>query len=358
MANAPNYEKEVRIASLAVQRASILTKTIQNEIHRANAQLPDGSPVAIVQFASQVILMNAILHHFPSDRFAGEKSASALRDDPVLARRVWELVSMAKLGHIEGEDLVVVPGTLEEMLGSIDAEGDGERPGAQRTWFLGPIDGTKTFMRGQQYAVSLTLVESGEQKVGVVGYPNLAFENRCDREDVVVRDGYGIMLSAVKGQGAYKRWMAQSSLQPPQRNSLGPWRRMGETITFAESSISHVVNKEKHRFIRSMLLANPVVDLHSMQVRYAALATGACNAMICLPKDKNTRFPAWEHAGGMLIFEESGGIVTDLYGRPFNYARGTRLTDNEGLVAAKPGLHVDLLRYSRHIYEKDLSSMT
>jgi 3'-phosphoadenosine 5'-phosphosulfate (PAPS) 3'-phosphatase len=38
---------------------------------------------------------------------------------------------------------------------------------------MDPIDRTKEFVKGGQYAVALALVENGEQKVGVLGCPNL-----------------------------------------------------------------------------------------------------------------------------------------------------------------------------------------
>lgn len=284
-----------------------------------------------------------------------------LRNDPVLARRVWELVSTMTWVDVDGGEgvdgrvLLAVPRSIEGMLGAIDVGSDGDGAGSQRTWFLDPIDGTATFIRGQQYAVSVALVEDGEQKVGVVGCSNLAFKSTSVHEEIIDKDGYGMMLFAVKGQGAYKRRMTLSSLGPSQKTSLSPWQRMGEKITFTESSTSGVIHQEKHKFIRDILLANPVVDLYSMQVKYVALAIGACNAMIRLPKAKDHRFPAWDRAGGMLIFEESGGRVTDLYGRPFNYAHGRMLADNEGLVAAKPALHTDLLRYSRYVHERNKS---
>ncbi|KAE8410697.1 hypothetical protein BDV36DRAFT_289372 [Aspergillus pseudocaelatus] len=351
----PSYDKEVRIASLAVHRASILTKIVQRELGIGSIHKPDGSPVTVADFAAQAILVSILRHYFPNDMFVGEESASVLRDDPVLVRRVWELVSTMTWIDDDGDGgraLVAVPRSIEEMLCAIDVGGDGDGAGSQRTWFLDPIDGTETFIRGQQYAVSVALVEDGEQKVGVVGCPNLAFKSTSIHEAIIDKDGYGMMLFAVKGQGAYKRRITLSSLGPSQKTSLSPWQRMGEKITFTESSISGVIHQEKHKFIRDILLANPVVDLYSMQVKYVALAIGACNAMIRLPKAKDHRFPAWDHAGGMLIFEESGGKVTDLYGRPFNYAHGRRLADNEGLVAAKPVLHTDLLRYSRYVYER------
>lgn len=38
----------------------------------------------------------------------------------------------------------------------------------------------------------------------------------------------------------------------------------------------------------------------------------------------------WDHAGGMIIVEEAGGKVTDIYGKPLDFSRGTTLVDNTG----------------------------
>lgn len=40
-------------------------------------------------------------------------------------------------------------------------------------WTIDPIDGTKGFLRGEQYAVCLALIVDAQVKVGVIGCPNL-----------------------------------------------------------------------------------------------------------------------------------------------------------------------------------------
>lgn len=42
-----------------------------------------------------------------------------------------------------------------------------------RHWVLDPVDGTLGFVRGDQYAVALAMVEDGEVVLGVLGCPNL-----------------------------------------------------------------------------------------------------------------------------------------------------------------------------------------
>ena len=43
-----------------------------------------------------------------------------------------------------------------------------------RFWTLDPIDGTKGFLRGEQYAVALALIENGEVVVAALACPNLS----------------------------------------------------------------------------------------------------------------------------------------------------------------------------------------
>lgn len=63
-------------------------------------------------------------------------------------------------------------------------------------WALDPIDGTKGFLRGDQYAVCLALMVDGKVQAGALGCPNLPV-------DPANPDGEkGIMLSVERGKGA------------------------------------------------------------------------------------------------------------------------------------------------------------
>ncbi|RDH35620.1 and other transporter-domain-containing protein [Aspergillus welwitschiae] len=351
MAHSP-FARELQVACLAVQRASIVTKTMLAEADKGSTDKADASPVTIADFASQAILISAIRHNFPSDKFVGEESASALRNDPALADRVWQLVSTTQLHDTESEEIVAAPSSLEEMLSIIDLGGNGEGAGHTRTWILDPIDGTASFIQGRQYAVSVALVDKGEQKVGVVGYPNLHFHSTVVHEDTVDRDGYGIMLSAIRGQGTYKRQMSKERLQPAVKvyNVLARTDTGQPDLAFAESMESPYIDQRLHQVVRERLgVTRPVTDLWSMQAKYAALVVGGCNVMVRIPRSPEYRAYAWDHAGGMLVYEESGGMITDLDGQPFNYGRGRTLADNLGLVATFPDIHSTVLGLAREI---------
>jgi 3'(2'), 5'-bisphosphate nucleotidase len=63
-------------------------------------------------------------------------------------------------------------------------------------WTIDPIDGTKGFLRGEQYAVCLSLIVDSIVQVGVIGCPNLPVNFRSSEQ------GTGCIFVAVRGQGA------------------------------------------------------------------------------------------------------------------------------------------------------------
>ena len=64
-------------------------------------------------------------------------------------------------------------------------------------WALDPIDGTKGFLRGGQYAVCLALLEDGKPVLGVMGTPNLPLDYKNPGEK-------GVLFVTSKGKGAFQ----------------------------------------------------------------------------------------------------------------------------------------------------------
>jgi 3'(2'), 5'-bisphosphate nucleotidase len=337
------YSNELQVATLAVHRASILTKSLLAATDKGTIDKSDASPVTIADFAAQALIISAIRQHFPDDSFVAEESATALRDDSNLLSRVWGLVSTP--WHMgSSEDALAVPATKEEMLDIIDIGGNGSGGKSGRVWMIDPIDGTATFMRGEQYVVCLALVDHGVQKVGVLGCPNLLLDAGKLREDLVDKKDYGLMLSAVEGQGASIRAMYRNGLQAPavlikRSEAVEP-----KDLCWVESLQSFSFLPEKHRRVASALGSTwPVLDLWSMQMKYVALAVGACDVMIRIPSKQDYRPYVWDHAGGQLIFQETGGKVTDLDGKPFDFGKGRTLGKTDGWVVAIPHVHRQVL---------------
>lgn len=337
------YAKERLIAELAVQRAALLTKKVLREIDKGTISKSDKSPVTIADFAAQALLICAIHHNFPDDKFVGEEAADTLREDVELQKRVWDLVSGSYLDDRETNALLSTPVSSEQMLGIIDLGcGPGGRTG--RVWMLDPVDGTAAFMRGQQYAVSLALVEDGHEVIGVVGCPNLILENGEIHEDRVDEEGYGMMLSAVRGQGSSVRRIASGGLEAA-RKIERPLDVVGvKELHWVEGTASASNDIDKQwKLAKSLGISWPGTDLYSSQMRYIALAVGGGSINVTIPKKKDKISWVWDHAGGHLILKESGGLVTDLNGKEFDFGAGRYLGENYGRVVAPMSVREEVM---------------
>lgn len=160
------YDHELHIALLAVQRASLLTKRVFHEKAKGTVSKDDKSPVTIGDYGAQALIIRAIKAAFPSDEVVGEEESNKLQSDRGIREQVWELVRSTRLSDEAAE--AELGGGIEseqDMMSAIDA-GSSAGGGKGRIWALDPIDGTKGFLRGGQYAVCLALMVDGDVKVG------------------------------------------------------------------------------------------------------------------------------------------------------------------------------------------------
>ena len=351
------YAKELQLACLTVQRATLLTKKLLAAVDKGSLDKSDDSPVTIADFAAQALIIGAIHQAFPEDEFVGEEDSTALRQAPTLLDRAWELVVSTRLDDEASESLLYAPGTKQEMLQLIDLGAQGQCTPRSRAWVLDPVDGTATFMQGQQYAVCLSLVENGQQKVGVLGGPNLRLETGRIQEDVVDPDGYGYQLLAIAGQGAWARKMGTGALLPA--NKLEPVSQITEPrdIRFVDCSSATSSNYELHSRVASRLGAPwpPHVDLWAAQLRYVAIAAGGCNVLIKVPRKTSYRSKIWDHSGGMLLAQELGVTVTDLSGNPVDCSLGRSLAGCYGMVVAPKSIHGRLVEAIRETMQESES---
>jgi 3'(2'), 5'-bisphosphate nucleotidase len=196
------YEKELEVALLAVQRASILTKTVYSSHSKGTLSKSDSSPVTIGDFGAQALIIASIKHAFPEDEVVGEEDADDLRKNEQERKLVWDLVQAAKLDDSAAEDKIGGPiKSVDDMLTALDSgRSNGGRTG--RIWALDPIDGTKGFLRGGQYAVCLALMVDGVPTVGVIGCPNLPIDDQAPLDsstgvDADDKEGKGVLFGAV-----------------------------------------------------------------------------------------------------------------------------------------------------------------
>lgn len=67
-----------------------------------------------------------------------------------------------------------------------------------RFWVLDPVDGTLGFVRGDQYAIALALVEKGEPVLGVLGCPNYPI----NKEGLSYQNGYRKIISTLTSEAS------------------------------------------------------------------------------------------------------------------------------------------------------------
>ncbi|MCA9112885.1 MAG: inositol monophosphatase family protein, partial [Planctomycetaceae bacterium] len=196
------------------------------------------------------------------------------------------------------------------------------------------IDGTKGFLRKEQYAVSLALIVDGQIQLGVLGCPNLPITANGKG------DG-GSLFSAVRGHGGEVRALEPADAPPqPVRasdTSNSAAARLCESVESGHSSHSDSAR------IASMLgITNDPVRLDS-QAKYAVVARGEADIYLRLPTRKDYRERIWDHAGGVILVEEAGGRVTDVDGKPLEFTHGRALESNRGVIVANANLHAKVL---------------
>lgn len=314
------YLKELDVALGAVREAAVLCQSVQAGISPETLEKKDRSPVTVADFGSQALVCRALSRSFPSDPVIAEESAEALRTDdnaPVLGRLMTHVRRIRPAAQTEA------------VLSWIDHGGASEY--SPRFWTLDPIDGTKGFLRGDQYAVSLALVVEGELTVAVLGCPNLPWSKDSTG---------GTIFTAVKGLGAFE--FPLDGEGEPKRINVSH-QNDPSRLRFCESvEAAHSAHDDHAAIARKIGIEADPVRIDS-QAKYAVVARGQAEAYLRLPKDDLYREKIWDHAGGALVVCEAGGKVTDILGRPLEFNHGRTLEQNRGVIVSNGSLHDAIL---------------
>lgn len=192
---------------------------------------------------------------------------------------------------------------------------------------LESTDGTATFMRGQQYAINCALVIDGREEIGIIGCPNLPIDSGTVHENNVDNGGLGLMIFAIRNQGTWVRPMqVDANLAPATRVPRhGDQTAMDQLIWTDCSTYTSTIQHLQQQVAAKLGTSWPGVDLYSSIVKYAALGLGRASVCIRIFKFASWRSNSWDHAGGILIFEEAGGKVTDLDGKAIDFGHGRKM---------------------------------
>ena len=314
------YETELAVALDAVARASALCAEAQAGLTSTEKMdKADKSPVTVADYGAQALVLKTLGDAFPADPAVGEEDAGDLRkpENAALFSKIVEYVGKIDPSMDEAS-----------ILESIDRGG---HPGGAegRFWTLDPIDGTKGFLRGQQYAVALALIVDGEVALGVLGCPNLPVDPQNEDGEI------GCLLYAVKGQGAF-----QAPLSNPEQPTAVRCDSIDDpkAAVFCESVESGHTAHGRSAAIAETLASEAEPFRMDSQCKYAAVSRGQASIYLRLPTRPGYEEKIWDHAAGYIVLSEAGGKIADTFGQPLDFSLGRTLKNNKGIVATSAGV--------------------
>ena len=325
---------ERRFAIDAVLAASRLTRAVRADLDPTTAaSKADRSPVTVADLGAQALVSMALAETMPGDGLLGEEDSRPLAASAELARAVLTRVQEQ---HPEA--------TPEDVRAALDRCDDPGGPG-RRWWTLDPVDGTKGFLRDEQYAVALALVEDSQVVLAVMACPNLPLEGEPGAHGG--SGPLGCLFVAEHGEGAVMRPLSGSGMGPGERIRVASPASTAEA-RYAESvEAAHSNQSEAARIGASLGITTEPLRLDS-QTKYAVVARGDASIYLRLPH-AGYRENVWDHAAGYLIVSEAGGRVSDVRGRPLDFTTGRRMTANSGIVATAASIHDEVLTAVRSV---------
>jgi 3'(2'), 5'-bisphosphate nucleotidase len=318
----PRLDRDANEAFRIVREATDLLRGVQARVSGAAFVKNDASPVTIADLALQAVVAARLMAAAPGDALVAEEDAARLRDaGDGLQSQVVDLVRQ-----------VIPQADIDAVLEWIDC-GKGETP--RRFWALDPIDGTKGFLRGRQYVIALALVVDGTVEVGAIGCPRLALFAPSGRLMVDETAGQGGVALASRGEGAW--WIPAGDGRPLRLAVSSRTDRDGARVLRSHEA-EHGDVARFDRALRAFGSRTPPLLMDS-QAKHVVLAAGAADLLMRFPARRDFHDAIWDYAAGSLLIEEAGGRVSDVMGRPLDFAAGRTLLRNEGILASNGRLH-------------------
>ncbi|BFI43315.1 hypothetical protein AXG93_4697s1090 [Marchantia polymorpha subsp. ruderalis] len=334
------YEDDVRLAIKAVSLASRLCQAVQRKLVANETQAKaDQSPVTVADYGSQALVSWVLERELPPGTFhlIAEEDSEDLRaeDGSEMLKRITQLVN----------ETIAADGSFGSTVLSEDdvltAISRGDSPGGPsgRYWVLDPIDGTRGFVRGDQYAVALGLLDNGEVVAGVLGCPNLPLASIAANGAASDDKAVGCVFAASRGAGTVMQSMDGSrEAQRVYVSSVDD----SKLAAFCESfEAAHSKQGLTANIARILGVSAPPIRIDS-QAKYGAMARGDAVIYLRFPH-AGYREKIWDHAAGLIVITEAGGEVFDAAGKPLDFSKGRFLDLEKGIIATNPSLRSAVL---------------
>lgn len=313
---------QIRFALDVVQEAASLVRTIQQEMVSLALAKQDRSPVTVADFAAQALVAYRLSQAFPDTCLVGEENSADLKSSPD---------TLAQVAHFVAR--LIPSATPTNVLEWIDR--GAQNPG-DYYWTLDPVDGTKGFLRGGQYAIALALMVDGRPEIGVLGCPNLAADGSQEMS------GRGALFAAMRGTGSFALPISTPGSNQAHLHRIQTTDENDPCLARLLGSFeaSHTNADLMDGLVKHLAIQAETIRMDS-QAKYAVLAAGKGEAIVRLlsPDRPDYKEKLWDHAAGSLVVEEAGGRVTDLDGKPLDFTAGRVLIHNRGLLVTNRTLH-------------------
>jgi len=310
----------------AVRATFAIAHHIRSSIDRMREVTKDDrSPVTVADFAVQASIRLSVDRVDPSLPIVGEERADLLRE-PDRRATLEAVVDAVRLVHPNV--------TTEDVLAAVD--GCAHDATAETYLALDPIDGTKGFLRGGQFATAFALLRSGDVIWGILGCPAL---NPDVSRDPAVPHAQGCLLLAERGCGTEQRGADGT----PSDRCRVLARQPADPIRICESAESaHSDQSASAELARRQNVSASFIRVDS-QCKYAIVARGQADAYLRLPTRADYQERIWDHAAGMIVASEAGAKVSDIDGKPLDFGCGTSLARNRGVICTHPDLHAGII---------------
>ncbi|MQM03362.1 hypothetical protein Taro_036143 [Colocasia esculenta] len=374
------HYRELEAAVEAVERACRLCVDVKKSLLSREGRVlekNDRTPVTVADFGVQALISLELNRLFPSIPLVAEEDSSFLRSSFSSSQGDEDHSCDSLVGSV----LNAVSGnascggksfTYDIVLGAIDRGGKnavafGVEPATY--WVLDPIDGTRGFLRGNDflYVVGLALIVEGEIVAGIMGCPNwkndpLAGNSySCESANTTIEASeHGTIMIAHVGCGTWSRKFSDSSGNDAQ--IYGSWKTCSvDSCSMVHEARFCIPDSQTWESLPLSCLYSQTVDDASVRdehqiillptccgslCKYLMVASGRASIFLLRAKVQPT-IKAWDHAVGMICVQEAGGKVTDWKGNQLNLAADQVarriIFPSGGVLVSNGNIHTEII---------------
>lgn len=334
-----SLHREFEFAIETVRSAVQICRSVQSQIDVGRWSKGDKTPVTVADLAVQAVVSRRLSEQFADVPLMAEEGADELTN-PEFADLQQQVTQHVRTVCADADSPATVAGWVARGQIPVDMQ--------RRYWVLDPVDGTKGFLRKEQYAIALALVEQGRVLLGVLACPNLPAS--LSRDTGVT---HGQLYAAIRGQGAEQLLLGPGDVitaRQPLRVSPVSQPAGADWVERVEATNS---NQDITSQIAQHLGLSPEPHRLDSQAKYAVVARGEAAVYLRLSLSKSYTEKVWDHAAGLVVTEEAGGRVTDVWGQPLDLTCGRQFDRNRGVVASNGQLHDTVLAAIRTLVPAD-----